>query len=347
MHWGALGTASVAQRLARVGGRPADEGEAARRDRGGFLQQPTLRREGPAALAPAAFVARDARRAWHRIDHRGAVPPSSGGRSVVGETRPAADGGIAPCLHPQQSGGRAREPRGRPRVLVPYERLIADWRSFAARLRELTGLRLPAPSAAAAAEIDNFLTTDLHHDKFSRETLAAEPEVAAVIVEIYDRMVEAAAQGDDTVLQRPFDRLRETVAEATKLYRDSCSPSGSGAARKSTISAASRTPSRRSCARISALARSRSSASKASLPVCGSASSASRSPRTHNRRAAGADASKLRARNSVSAKRGERRPSPQLAGMKGRSDNRARSKVAPSGDNCSDGTPGADQDNLN
>ncbi len=102
---------------------------------------------------------------------------------------------------------------------MPYERLIADWRSFAARLRELTGSRLPAPSAAAAAEIDNFLTTDLHHDKFSRETLAAEPEVAAVIVEIYDRMVEAAAQGDDTVLQRPFDRLRETVAEATKLYR--------------------------------------------------------------------------------------------------------------------------------
>jgi hypothetical protein len=109
--------------------------------------------------------------------------------------------------------------RGRPRVLVPYEQLLADWRRFAARLREIMGSRLPPPSAAAAAEIDNFLAPDLHHEKFSRETLAAELEVPAVVVETYERMVEAVAQGDDTVLRRPFDRLRETVAEATKLYQ--------------------------------------------------------------------------------------------------------------------------------
>ena len=44
--------------------------------------------------------------------------------------------------------------------------------------------------------------------------------MAATIVEIYDRMVEAAEKGDDAALRSSFDRIRATVAEATKLYKE-------------------------------------------------------------------------------------------------------------------------------
>ena len=110
--------------------------------------------------------------------------------------------------------------RGRRRVLIHYENLLADWRGFAEALRRIAGPRLPIPNAGTIGEIDNFLTRDLHRNRCSREGLAREPATAATIVEIYDRMVEAAEKGDDAALRNSSDRIRATVAEATRLYKE-------------------------------------------------------------------------------------------------------------------------------
>jgi len=109
--------------------------------------------------------------------------------------------------------------RGRRRIFVRYEQLLDDWRQFAARLADMAGSHLRIPSEDHAAAINKFLTVELHHHKCSREELATAPEVAAAVVEIFDRITEAAVTGDETSLRRSFDRLRKTVTEATKLFR--------------------------------------------------------------------------------------------------------------------------------
>jgi hypothetical protein len=110
--------------------------------------------------------------------------------------------------------------RGRRRVWIHYEQLLADWHGFAETLRTVVGPRLAIPDSETIAEIDNFLTRDLHRNRSSRERLASEPGMAAAIVEIYDRMIEAAEKGDDAALQSSFDRIRGAVAEATRLYKE-------------------------------------------------------------------------------------------------------------------------------
>jgi hypothetical protein len=110
--------------------------------------------------------------------------------------------------------------QGRRRVLVDYEQLLANWRGFAETLGRIVGPRLPSPNAVAIKEIESFLTKDLHRNRTSHEGLAREPGIALTIVQIYDRMIEAAKTGDDAALQSAFVPLRAAVAEATKLYKD-------------------------------------------------------------------------------------------------------------------------------
>lgn len=108
--------------------------------------------------------------------------------------------------------------RGRTRIFHLYDELVSDWRTFAEKITHVGGLNGRSSSAETAAEIDNFLTDELHHHKFSHDELANSPDLAMTIVEIYDRMLEAATPGNNAPLTAEFDRLRATVEEATKLY---------------------------------------------------------------------------------------------------------------------------------
>jgi hypothetical protein len=105
------------------------------------------------------------------------------------------------------------------RVFIHYNELISDWQVFAEKFRKLIGPRGVLSPAESAVEISNFLTTDLHRNRSSRAQLLDVPDIAATVVEIYDRMVEAAETNDDAKLRPSFDRLRETVGEATRLYK--------------------------------------------------------------------------------------------------------------------------------
>jgi glycosyltransferase involved in cell wall biosynthesis len=109
--------------------------------------------------------------------------------------------------------------RERRRFFVRYEQLLDDWSVFAVRLADLAGPYLRSLSASGAAEINKFLTVELSHHRSSREQLASAPQIAATVVEMFDRLAEAADTGDETSLRRSFDRLRETLTEATKLFQ--------------------------------------------------------------------------------------------------------------------------------
>jgi hypothetical protein len=108
--------------------------------------------------------------------------------------------------------------RGLPRMFLHYDELLADWQRFADVLRK-TLPHIPRPSAESIFEINRFLSRDLRHNSSTREMLVSAPDMPAVTAEIYDRMLQAAKEGDNKAFQGVFDRLRGTISEATKLYK--------------------------------------------------------------------------------------------------------------------------------
>ena len=109
--------------------------------------------------------------------------------------------------------------RSVPRLFIKYHELLRDWRSCQNRISELSGERFPPPPAVTSAEIDQFLTNDLHHHRFSREQLANHPGVSVAIVEMFDRMSEAAETGDERRLRDSLDRFRAIHEQVGGLYR--------------------------------------------------------------------------------------------------------------------------------
>jgi hypothetical protein len=106
-----------------------------------------------------------------------------------------------------------------PRLFIQYNELLRDWRSCQNRISELAGERLPSPPAATSAKIDQFLTNDLRHHRFSREQLANHPGVSTDLVEMFDRMSEAAETGDDRRLREALDCFRAIHEQVGVLYR--------------------------------------------------------------------------------------------------------------------------------
>jgi hypothetical protein len=109
--------------------------------------------------------------------------------------------------------------RSRRRVFVRYDSLFSDWRAFQTQLSELSDMQLTPPSSVTNAKIEDFLTTDLYHQRFNREELLSHPDVATIMVDLYDNMCKAVDR-DDLLVRAAFDRLRGYCEHADKLYRD-------------------------------------------------------------------------------------------------------------------------------
>jgi hypothetical protein len=112
-----------------------------------------------------------------------------------------------------------RASRGRRRMFQLYDDLLSDWRSFATKLGTIGGPDGTTLGPAVAGEIDSFLSVDLKRQRASRASLAGLP-AGASLAEMYDRMVQAGATGDETPLRACFDRLRESMWETAKLLRE-------------------------------------------------------------------------------------------------------------------------------
>jgi hypothetical protein len=108
--------------------------------------------------------------------------------------------------------------RAIPRVFVRYDHLIKDWHPFARSLGQIPTAGIALPSADIASEIERFLTTDLYHHRFSREQMVRQSEIPSSVVEMFDRMDEAATTGDESKLRSSFDQLRVIADTITRLY---------------------------------------------------------------------------------------------------------------------------------
>jgi hypothetical protein len=108
--------------------------------------------------------------------------------------------------------------RAIPRIFIRYDHLLKDWRRFARALGQIAGAEIAPPSARVASEIDRFLTTDLYHHRFSRKQLVRRSQIPTSLVEMFDRLDEAAETGDESKLRSSFDHLRVVADTATRLY---------------------------------------------------------------------------------------------------------------------------------
>lgn len=109
--------------------------------------------------------------------------------------------------------------RAAPRCFVRYDKLVSDWRVMRTSLNKILRSNELAATPDHAIKIDRFLTSGLYHHRRSRDDLANDPDVPATVVEMFDRMNDAADTGDEAALRTAFDRLGETVGEATRMYR--------------------------------------------------------------------------------------------------------------------------------
>jgi hypothetical protein len=107
--------------------------------------------------------------------------------------------------------------RGRPRLFIGYDSLLADWRSFATRIQALSGGRLSTPENASN-EIEAFLTTDLHHNRRDDRTLARGLGKQSPVLEVFNRMREVESMGEQPAVSLSFDRLRMSVASVADLF---------------------------------------------------------------------------------------------------------------------------------
>jgi hypothetical protein len=109
--------------------------------------------------------------------------------------------------------------RGRRRLFVRYDHLLVDWRSFARKLERMLGSRLLALLPGRDDAIDRFLTLDLYRNRATHETLGTAPDIPSTIVELFDRMSEAADTGDETALRQACDRMRATLEGGSQLFQ--------------------------------------------------------------------------------------------------------------------------------
>jgi hypothetical protein len=112
-----------------------------------------------------------------------------------------------------------RASRHEQRIFVHYEQMLADWRPFSQKLRQIVGPLLPPASPESTAEIGNFLDRDMQHYRCTYEELAGTPTIASPIVEMYRRMCEASGTGNESPLCESFDRLERIVTDATTLFQ--------------------------------------------------------------------------------------------------------------------------------
>jgi glycosyltransferase involved in cell wall biosynthesis len=109
-----------------------------------------------------------------------------------------------------------RHTRGRTRLFVRYDDVLASWRGVVQRLERDIGFRFPRRSYFAAAEIDGFVDPDLRHHAFDLDDLESRDDVPACVGEVFRWATEAA--GGQPGSPESLDAVARGLREAELLY---------------------------------------------------------------------------------------------------------------------------------
>jgi len=108
--------------------------------------------------------------------------------------------------------------RNIPRYFLSHEEFLVDWRLGMDRAAEKTGIIWPARSDGSDAKIEQFLTMDLYHERFTVEDIQNHPNITSLVRATYDTLSAIAANGESTGMLAQLDLLRTKFDEGCDLF---------------------------------------------------------------------------------------------------------------------------------
>lgn len=113
-----------------------------------------------------------------------------------------------------------RQTRGMVRTFLPYDGLMADWRTVMGKAADELGLAWPLERARVEASIDDFLSRDLRHHvapvTFGED--AAATGLDALTARAWAAFQVLARDRDDAAAMAELDRVAEILADASAIF---------------------------------------------------------------------------------------------------------------------------------
>ena len=108
-----------------------------------------------------------------------------------------------------------RGSRGLPRVILGYDRLLAEGVDAVGDLGTRLGVSMVPPSETVAAEIENAVRRDLRHHKIGADELCRDPLAAGWIADTFAALLSLANDEADAAARSTLDRVAVEFGRAT------------------------------------------------------------------------------------------------------------------------------------
>jgi hypothetical protein len=110
------------------------------------------------------------------------------------------------------------ETRGMARAVLDWPQFLGDGRKALAQASEQMGVIWPYWHERALAEVDEFLSADLRHERASEADLRAHPAVNDLARETYAAMIRLVQDSEDSAVLRRLDDLRADFERASAIF---------------------------------------------------------------------------------------------------------------------------------
>ena len=110
------------------------------------------------------------------------------------------------------------ETRGLTRAVLSWPEFLKDRRRALARVGEQLDVIWPHWGEGALAEIDEFVSADLRHQRASEDDLRAHPAISDLVRETYAAMLELVRDPGDGCVLRRLDALRARLESAETIF---------------------------------------------------------------------------------------------------------------------------------
>jgi hypothetical protein len=112
------------------------------------------------------------------------------------------------------------ETRGMARAVLDWPQFLGGGREALSRASEQLGLIWPYWNESALADIDQFVSADLRHQRASEADLRAHPAVSDLVHETYAAMIDLVRDSGDACVLRRLDDLRADFERASAIFDD-------------------------------------------------------------------------------------------------------------------------------
>jgi hypothetical protein len=107
--------------------------------------------------------------------------------------------------------------RGLPRYFLPYDAFLADWKYHMDRVAEKMRITWPY-SDVSNAQIEQFLTSDLYHERAATTDMHDHPDITPLVRETYDILTALAIDGENEDRLQQLDSIRSRFDESCDTF---------------------------------------------------------------------------------------------------------------------------------